>query len=238
MDEVALNEARAQLARHRLLNADEERALAQRMAAGDREAREQLILHNTRLVYGVARRYYSQYDPALTFDDLVQEGLIGLMRAADKYEWERGNRFNTYALWWIRQAISRAIANSGTIRVSVHVAQGQGRDNPEIEAAVQRARYLVELDAPVRGRDGLEMATVGEMTPSGDNTEAEALNRVVLAQALNGVGDMPRRALLLTLGGETRREIGRQLGLSHGYVWYALTLARRVVGESCPAVGD
>jgi RNA polymerase primary sigma factor len=234
-DEVALDTARNRLASHRLLSVEEEGALALLAQAGDREARNRLIVHNTRLVYAVARKYFS-HDPALEFDDLVQEGLLGLMRAVDKFDPARGGRLSTYALWWIRQTISRAVANSGQIRVSVHVAQGPGHTTQHLQEAARQARQVWELDAPVSA-DG-DGATLGELVASEADTEATALEAVLLEQALAGLPELPRKALEMTLSGETRREIGRQLGLSHGYVWYAVMLARKALGETCPAVGD
>ena len=104
-----------------LLTASQELALAERIARGDRYAREKLIEANLRLVVSIAKRYANQGLPLL---DLVQEGNIGLMRAAEKYDYRRGFRFSTYATWWIRQAISRTIAeNAKTIHIPVHVVE-------------------------------------------------------------------------------------------------------------------
>lgn len=105
-------------ANHRLLTAREERTLARRAHSGDRRARDQLVKHNIRLVYSIAGEYTRQ---GLDFDDLVQEGCIGLMRAVEKYDPERGYRFSTMASWWIKQAVQRAVADqSRTIRLPVH----------------------------------------------------------------------------------------------------------------------
>lgn len=104
-----------------LLTAEQERLLAERVARGDSYARQKLIEANLRLVVSVAKRYVNQGMPLL---DLVQEGNIGLMRAAQKFDYQRGFRFSTYATWWIRQAISRAIAeHARTIHVPVHVVE-------------------------------------------------------------------------------------------------------------------
>ena len=102
-----------------LLSAEEESELAQKVAAGDVEARKKMIVSNLRLVVNIAKKYMGRGLPLL---DLIEEGNLGLIRAVDKFDYKRGTRFSTYASWWIRQAISRAIADQGrTIRLPVHV---------------------------------------------------------------------------------------------------------------------
>jgi RNA polymerase primary sigma factor len=111
----------AQTGQERLLTHEEEIDLGRRVRAGDKKARDKLIEKNLRLVVSVAKKYRGM---GLPFGDLIQEGNIGLMKAADKYDPERGWRFATYATWWIRQAIQRAVANKGrTIRVPVHMGE-------------------------------------------------------------------------------------------------------------------
>ncbi|MDR3224798.1 MAG: RNA polymerase sigma factor RpoD [Clostridiales Family XIII bacterium] len=110
-----------------LLSATEEVALAQRMQTGDEAAREQLCAANLRLVVSIAKRYANR---GMSFLDLIQEGNIGLMKAAERFQWEKGFKFSTYATWWIRQAITRAIADQArTIRIPVHMVETINRMN-------------------------------------------------------------------------------------------------------------
>ncbi|MHB8330546.1 MAG: sigma-70 family RNA polymerase sigma factor, partial [Acidimicrobiales bacterium] len=127
------------LDRYPLPNPDEQVELAKRVAAGDDEARRRMIAANLRLVVHWARRYQ---DRGVDFADLVQEGAFGLMRAVDKFDWQRGFRFSTYATWWIRQALQRAVQQHGnTIRVPMEVAeQAQRADRMTWELAVELRR--------------------------------------------------------------------------------------------------
>ena len=104
-----------------LLTSDEEKELAERMALGDEDAKNRLIEANLRLVVSIAKRYVGK---GMFFLDLIQEGNIGLMKAVDKFDHEKGFKFSTYATWWIRQAITRAIADQArTIRIPVHMVE-------------------------------------------------------------------------------------------------------------------
>ena len=104
-----------------LLTLDEERQLARRIADGDEEARQQFLQANLRLVVSIAKKYTRR---GMEMDDLIQEGNIGLIRALDKFDIEKGHKFSTYATWWIRQAVTRAICDRGrTIRLPVHMVE-------------------------------------------------------------------------------------------------------------------
>ena len=120
-----------------MITHDREIELAKRIETGDREAMKQFILANLRLVVSIAKRYVGR---GLTLLDLIQEGNIGLIRAVQRYDWRRGHRFSTHATWWIRQAISRAVADKGrTIRLPVYVNTALNRIRRE------RQRLLQEL---------------------------------------------------------------------------------------------
>src|SRR5215203_940509 len=133
-----------EVGRYPLLTAEEEVELAKRIERGDREAKERMINSNLRLVVSIAKKYQGH---GLSLLDLIQEGIIGLIRAVEKFDHRRGFKFSTYATWWIRQAMQRALQQqSRTIRIPVHVGQELSR----VRAA---ERIPVSLDARV-GSDG------------------------------------------------------------------------------------
>jgi RNA polymerase primary sigma factor len=178
-----------EIGRYPLLTAEQEVELAQRIEQGDEAARERMITSNLRLVVHFAKRYQGS---GLTLLDLIQEGIFGLMRAVEKFDWRRGFKFSTYATWWIRQSIQRAIENlSREIRLPAHVGErarsvervrGEfmeefGRDPSDEELAeaagvtleqlhqvVEAGRVVTSLDRPVG--DDADATTMSAFVPA------------------------------------------------------------------------
>ncbi|MEA2418807.1 MAG: polymerase primary sigma factor [Thermoleophilaceae bacterium] len=143
--QLFFNEAR----KHPLLNAEEEVELAQRIEKGDLEAKDRMINSNLRLVISVARKYQGQ---GLPLGDLIQEGMLGLIRAVEKFDWRKGFKFSTYGTLWIRQAIGRGLANSGrTVRLPVHiVARARKISDAERKMAVELGRQPTDEEISER----------------------------------------------------------------------------------------
>ena len=203
-----------QARQHPLLTAAEEIELAKRIERGDLEAKERMINANLRLVVSQARRYQGH---GLSMEDLVQEGMLGLIRAVEKFDWRRGFKFSTYGTLWIRQAIQRGLQNHGrTIRVPVHVAQQQVKIRKlegELSSRLQREptdeelaalaelpldevvelrelnRALTSLDQPV-GDDG--ETALGELLASERPEPLEEVAETEREQQVNQVvGELP-----------------------------------------------
>jgi RNA polymerase primary sigma factor len=213
--------------RYPLLTAAEEVALAKRVERGDAEAKERMINSNLRLVISIAKRYQRKDLPLL---DLVQEGVIGLNRAVEKFDWRRGYKFSTYATWWIRQACQRAISNqSATIRIPTHVNERRmklarastrletklGRkptreelaeeaelDLVHVEEALDAVQANVSLNRPVGSEEDGELGDLFEDEAAGNPEEdaVESLRRREVRRAIAGLPERERRIIELRFG--------------------------------------
>jgi RNA polymerase primary sigma factor len=170
-----------EIGRFDLLTAADEVRLSKRIEAGDQRAMRELVETNLRLVVSIAKRYQHQGLPLL---DLIQEGTIGLVRAAEKFDWRKGFKFSTYATWWVRQAVERGIANKGrTIRVPVHVIDRLNRivrRERELRAEWGREpsddELAIDLEMSVNEVSSIRRASqlpISLARPIGDNAEGE-----------------------------------------------------------------
>jgi RNA polymerase primary sigma factor len=201
--QLFLNEA----GRYPLLTAAQEVELAKRIEKGDKAAKDLLVNSNLRLVVSIAKKYQGH---GLTLLDLIQEGIIGLIRAAEKFDWRKGFKFSTYATWWIRQAVQRGVANKArVIRIPVHIVEREqkiSRAERELVATLERAptdeevaekaklpikqvrevraaaRAVASLDKPV-GED--DSASYGDLFASNEATPDEQVELELTEKALH-----------------------------------------------------
>ena len=201
--QLFLNEA----GRYPLLTAAQEVEIAKRIEDGDKQAKDLLVNSNLRLVVSIAKKYQGH---GLTLLDLIQEGIIGLIRAAEKFDWRKGFKFSTYATWWIRQAVQRGVANKArTIRIPVHIVEREqkiSRAERELVAKLERtptdeelaeksklplkqvrevrtaARAVASLDKPVGEGDS---ASFGDLFASDEKTPDEQVEVELTEQALH-----------------------------------------------------
>jgi RNA polymerase primary sigma factor len=218
------------IGQYRLLRPAEELELARRIEAGDLAAKERMICANLRLVVSVARQY-SAHAVGIPFLDLVQEGMLGLIRAVEKFDYRRGHRFSTYATWWIRQAVERARdGKADTIRLPVNIVRKQRKvtkaetqltaelDRPptdeeiavaagltlsEVLTVRASARTVASLDRQVG--DGVDDASLGDLLGDDGPSPDELVERRIEADAL--------RAALAELPARERVVVGMRYGL-------------------------
>ena len=220
--QLFLNEA----GRYPLLTAAEEVELAKRIERGDKEAKDLMVNSNLRLVVSIAKKYQGH---GLSLLDLIQEGIIGLIRAAEKFDWRKGFKFSTYATWWIRQAVQRGVANkSRTIRIPVHIVEREqkiARAERKLLAELERmptdeelareskipvkqvrevlnaARAVTSLDKPIGQENDASLGDIVAADPHGPEQEVHvSLEHDALRRAVAELPEREREVVKMRFG--------------------------------------
>jgi RNA polymerase primary sigma factor len=194
--------------RHALLTAPQEVELAKKIEGGDMLAKQQMIQANLRLVVSIAKNYRNQ---GLPFLDLIQEGTLGLIRAVEKFDWRRGFKFSTYATWWIRQAVARALADKArTIRMPVHIVerlQKMNRAERTLWTQLGREPTLEEIaeEASLPLQQAVEVRAAARASTSLDQPVGETED-AVFGDFVAGEGPLPEEQVELSLRSQALRE--------------------------------